>query len=424
VRVRKGKVAVATACGEGKRAGTLPALELYTGSRIKAVYNRSCDQPMFVLSSEYGLIPVEKEIACYNRIMDEKRAKELAPQVAQVLKNIEWLIYYRTGARKDYTDCIRQAASMSGTNLVLIGPRGRYLKRLDAIAKAIKAITSGEISALSEEPDLEIVASEINPVLSPNVVKDVTEFRKWQEIPGILIERGGELLAQPRSRIDFSRNIGADNLLNDLDNYPHAFVLACVMDRQMRAERAWLIPYEVSKELDGFEFRKLLLLDVNAIKEIFKRKSLHRFNEVMAHNFYLALQRIHTEYHDDASNIWKGNPKSATIVRRFLQFHGVGIKIASMAANILARDFKIPMADKLCIDISPDIQVRRVFIRLGLIDKNATNEELIYRARELNPEYPGIFDVSVWEIGRKWCRPRNPKCTECYLESRCLRIME
>ena len=62
-----------------------------------------------------------------------------------------------------------------------------------------------------------------------------------------------------------------------------------------------------------------------------------------------------------------------------------------MAANILARDFKILMADYICIDVSPDTYVKRVFKRLGFISKNASNYELIYSARELNPEYPGIF---------------------------------
>lgn len=171
------------------------------------------------------------------------------------------------------------------------------------------------------------------------------------------------------------------------------------MDRQIRAELAWLIPYKISKELGGFEFSRLLSLGLDRTKEIFTRKSLYRFSDTMAEKFYLAIQRIHESY-DDASNIWKGNPKSATVVRRFLQFQGVGIKIASMAANILARAFKTPMADKLYIDISPDVQVKRVFIRSGLIEENATNGELIYCARQFNPEYPGIFDLSAWEIGR------------------------
>jgi len=256
------------------------------------------------------------------------------------------------------------------------------------------------------------------------IVNDVNNFERWKEIPNMLVRQGERLLAQPYRKIEFTGNSKADDLLNDLKNYPHAFVSACVMDRQIKAERAWLIPYEISKEIGGPEFLRFLSLDLDRTKEIFTTKSLHRFNDTMAENFYLAMQRIHEKYKDDASNIWKGNPKSATVVQRLLQFRGVGIKIASMAANILARDFKIPMADKLCIDISPDVQVKRVFVRLGLIDENATTDELIYRARELNSEYPGIFDLSCWEIGRKWCRPKKPSCEECYLESYCPKFVE
>lgn len=239
------------------------------------------------------------------------------------------------------------------------------------------------------------------------------------KIVRILIDRGNELLKQPHKKVEFTGNSEADDLLNDLKRLPHAFVLACVMDRQIRAERAWLIPYQISQEIGGFELNRLLKLDLNALKSIFKRKSLHRFNDTMAENFYHAIRMIHDKYNDDASNIWKGNPRSASVVRKFLEFKGIGVKISTMAANILAREFKIPVQDKLCIDISPDVQVKRVFIRLGFISKEASNDELIYCARELHPEYPGIFDLSAWEIGRNWCRPHNPDCKSCYLNEDC-----
>jgi len=90
-----------------------------------------------------------------------------------------------------------------------------------------------------------------------------------------------------------------------------------------------------------------------------------------------------------------------------------------MAANILVRDFKIPVSDKYSIDISPDRQVRRTFERLGLIQERASNEMLIYTARELNPDYPGIFDLAAWEIGRSWCHPRSPECGKCYMQECC-----
>lgn len=242
------------------------------------------------------------------------------------------------------------------------------------------------------------------------------------KIVKILIQRGKELFNQPYKQIEFSKYPEADVLLNDLENYPHAFVLGCIMDRQIKAENAWLIPYKISQEIGGFEFSKLLMLKLSQIKRFFKTKNLHRFNEIMAKNFYLGVQKIHHDYNNDASNIWKNKPKSATVVRRFLEFKGVGIKIATMATNILARDFKIPMSNYNCIEISPDIHVKRVFRRLGFISRDATNDELIYAARELNPDYPGIFDLSCWYIGRNYCHQRKPDCRNCYLNKYCPKI--
>jgi endonuclease III len=242
-----------------------------------------------------------------------------------------------------------------------------------------------------------------------------------EKIINILIKKGNELFKQPYKNIEFTKNKESDKLLNNLKDFPHAFVLACVMDRQIKAERAWLIPYKISKEIGGFKISHLLRINQEEMKEIFQNNSLHRFNDIMSKSFYFAIQKIHNYYQDDASNIWKDNPRSATVVRRFLEFDGVGIKIATMAANVLARDFKIPMKDYINIDISPDVHVKRVFKRLGFISKDVSNDDLVYCARELNPMYPGIFDLSCWEIGRYLCRPIKPICEKCYLNDYCIK---
>ena len=243
-----------------------------------------------------------------------------------------------------------------------------------------------------------------------------------KRIIDILTQRGNVHRNQPYKRVEFTGNTGADDLLNDISRHPHAFVLGCVMDRQIKADRAWIIPYRFSCELKGFEFEKLLELEQDWIRDFFVQESLHRFPNRMADNFYRAIQTIDQKYQGNSSNIWADTPMSATVVRRFLEFKGVGPKIATMAANILVKIFKVAFADTTCIDISPDVQVRRVFARLGLVDEGTSIDEVIYRAKELNPEYPGIFDEVVWEIGEGLCRPSNPRCAECCLNEYCPRI--
>ena len=235
-----------------------------------------------------------------------------------------------------------------------------------------------------------------------------------------LVEHGKELFSAPKQLIQFTGNAKADSLLNDLENHPHAFVLACVMDRQIKAERAWLTPYLISQKIGGFSMESLGALSVEDVRRLMSEpEPLHRFVEKMAVNFYSVVQRIANVYNSNAASIWSDKPSSAEVVYRFLEFDGVGPKIASMAANILAREFKIPFADYYSIDISADVHIRRVFGRLGLCAGDATVEQVIYKARALYPDFPGMMDLPCWEIGRNWCKSRRPECSECFMNDLC-----
>lgn len=235
-----------------------------------------------------------------------------------------------------------------------------------------------------------------------------------------LVEHGEALFNAPKQLIQFTKVPEADILLNDLSHHPHAFVLACVMDRQIRAEKAWLISYKISEKLGGFSMADLRSLSRDAVGRLMSEpEPMHRFVDKMSGFFYLAVQRIDTQYSGYASHIWTGKPSSAEVVYRFLEFDGVGPKIGSMAANILAREFKIPFSDYYAIDISADVHVRRVFSRLGLCAADATVEQVIYKAKALHPEFPGIMDLPCWEIGRNWCKTRGPGCGRCYMRDLC-----
>ena len=240
------------------------------------------------------------------------------------------------------------------------------------------------------------------------------------DIRNILVEKGSELFNAPRTPTEFIGVPEADGLLNDLERTPHAFVLACVMDRQVKAEIAWLIPYRFKEKLGDFEFATLRALSLTDVQRLMTQPTpLHRFYSKMSRFFYQAIELLAEKYDGDASLMWEGTPSSATVVYRFLQIEGVGPKIATMAVNILTRNFKIPLSDYYSIDVSADVHVRRVFARLGLTEAGATNEQVVYRARALHPEFPGLLDWPLWEIGRRWCRPRQPNCLHCYMREVC-----
>lgn len=226
-----------------------------------------------------------------------------------------------------------------------------------------------------------------------------------------------------RETVHLVDNPEINAFLNDIEHYPHAYVLGCLMDCQMKSEKAFSIPWIVKELVGTFSIDSLAEFPEQHYQDLFLSNNLHRFSSDKAKVFFAAVQQIARQYEGDASRIWTGNPSSAAVVYRFLQFKGCGIKIATMATNILARQFKIPLSDYCSIDISPDVHIDRVLKRAGLINKGASREEIIYKAREMNPDFPGIIDFSCWEIGRQFCRPQNPLCEQCPIRSECMKLV-
>lgn len=245
------------------------------------------------------------------------------------------------------------------------------------------------------------------------------EDEAW--IRDTLIRKGEEFFDSPqREYVEFTGVGEADTFLNDIKGFPHAFVLGCIMDQQRKTELAWLIPFRFKQKLGDFKMETLASLSEREIQRLMsKPEPLHRFPDRMSRFFFLGVQRIAENYKSDASEMWAHHPSSAAVVYRFLEFDGVGPKIATMAANLLARDFKIRFADYYSIDISVDVHVKRVFARLGLTSKDASVEQIIFKARSLSPEFPGLLDSPTWEIGRTWCRPKHPICENCYMRGGC-----
>lgn len=200
------------------------------------------------------------------------------------------------------------------------------------------------------------------------------------------------------------------------------------MDRQIDADRAWQIPLKVAEELGSKSFDAFLSKDKEYYINLFNKKT-HRFNQTMGEYFYDAIELIHNKYNDDTRNIWKGNPNNAQVVCRFLEFNGVGIKIATIAANILSRDYKVAMTDMSAIDISPDRHVKRCMYRLGLVPErkghallDISETEIVYAEKAINPSFPGLMDLAFYYIGSKgYCENNGCDKENCLFGKICKR---
>lgn len=246
--------------------------------------------------------------------------------------------------------------------------------------------------------------------------------KNTKEILDILIEK-----SRNRTKEDIifvPTNINADNLIKDLTNYPHAFFFGCIFDRQIKAIKAWEMPYKLKQYLEieyglNFEF-ETLYLNKDKVYDWIINYSGHRFKKQIADCIINAFDILKYEYNGNASEIWITASSCKIVSYRFSRFKGIGQKISSMATNILVRDFKVDIPDKSFIDISFDVHIERIFSRVFYGNRKLDKDEIIWKARELNPEYPGIIDLPLWYLGEnKICSENEPSCYKCYLNKLC-----
>lgn len=234
----------------------------------------------------------------------------------------------------------------------------------------------------------------------------------------------------PKAQMAFSGDLNADKFVNEIDLYPHAFLIGCIFDRQVKAEVAWKAPYTMCQRIGRFDFDYLASIDEGGWLDVISKPSpLHRYVANMARNVFNSLSSVKSDYNGNAANIWlmpgwKGGAPSATeVMARFKALDGFGPKLSSMATNILARDFKVELSNLRGIDISVDTHVHRVFVRLGLSAPNADKDTIISLAREYYPDYPGALDLPIFEVGRSHCHPTAPDCDICPLLGLCARVI-
>jgi endonuclease III len=252
----------------------------------------------------------------------------------------------------------------------------------------------------------------------------VNEFNK--KIVKILLEKNLTLCDE----IEFvPNNKLANELLLNLTDYPHAFVFGCLMDRQIPAEKAWVIPYNLKQYLEqeyslSFEF-ETLYLNKDKVFDWIINYSGHRLKKEIAKDIMIALRIIKNKYNGNASEIWSCLNANETIsyetvMYRFKEFAGIGDNIAKMAINVLVRDLKISTLDKSAIDILVNRHIKRVFPRVFWGIDNVKDTEIINLARELYPDFPVALDYPLKYLStKKICTEKEPNCYKCYLNGLC-----
>lgn len=208
----------------------------------------------------------------------------------------------------------------------------------------------------------------------------------------------------------------------DPDKHPsqkdaNKFLLACILDYQIRAETAWANAARLSEEILGDPDDLWGTITSVSFEEWNSKRqeySLHRYPK--GHErVYTIGKRIVGQYDGDARSIWKNQSIEASLYR--LNDLGVGEQISKMTVGALV-DANILQGKA---DVKADIHVRRVLGRMLTGDEIPADrpQEAIDATRRMHPENPWLLDRPLYRLGKRVCIATNPKCPDCSMRAIC-----
>ena len=218
----------------------------------------------------------------------------------------------------------------------------------------------------------------------------------------------------------FSGNPKADALIESSAN---AFLLGVLFTQGIPAERAWSAPYELKVRLGTLDLAYLAENPAAVRAALQQAPMLHRFKETLPRWICSAAGRLIGDYRGGAERIWEPGSHVLQVTERLSAFDGIGRKKSVMAVEILMRHFGVVLEGCECGQVAYDVQVRRLFLRSGLVSVD-TREAIEAAAAAWCPEAPGTLDLPAWLVGRETCRPKAPLCDRCRLGAVCPRLVE
>lgn len=209
------------------------------------------------------------------------------------------------------------------------------------------------------------------------------------------------------------------------------FFVGVMLDQMQEADRAWkagkYMPKYYFNDTDDF-WQEIANTHLSTIKKICKGGydgqafALSVKVNCFPRNLKTAARKIVGEYKSDVRNIWNRIDAAHVdeIYNRFKEFEGIGDALAKMAQFILVRDYGIAggKESRKYLSVKPDVHLQRVLFRLGISEKK-TAASVNSNVDNLRLRSPADFDWAVWSIGREYCHPGNPDCSNCPLESVC-----
>jgi endonuclease III len=254
--------------------------------------------------------------------------------------------------------------------------------------------------------------------VQPSTASGTRPARPSGEVTGATAEEIIEAICEFSQSVPrFTTGLAAADDLVYSDGF--AFLLACCLDRGMRSEIIWRVPYYLKRELGHLELVRVARMSIEELRQTLGRlPEKLRYKHDAPYTISQLAEIIARDFGGRPESIWEGrSPRD--VIRTLRRIRGVDT-IANMAVNLLHRYLGVKFRfEELChIDVKPDVHVERVFQRTGLMDRAGRSVEI---ARRLKSSHPAALDLGSWEIGRRWCYAISPDHDRCPLSAICPR---
>jgi uncharacterized HhH-GPD family protein len=388
-------------CGRSKRDVPAPASDLFTsrGFNLRAAYAEQESDGWFVLSAEYGLVGPDEWISPYDLNLEDTTHAYRASWGAWAVARLNRIL----GSLNDVTVHVIAPATYADAIRVHLLHEGAM------VLEPLHGLRQGEqiawLASRVDDPEPDPVRAATQKAAVPSDVAIASALLAYRETT----------VGHSESRLDFTPLEAADRLLRD--NH-FAFLLGVIFDEGIKAERAWEAPYLLKQRLGHLDPARMRDSLPAVRAAVGQSPALHRYLELMPEALVSAAARVCDEYDGDVDRIWNDDPTAAAVDARLQRFRRIGPKKAAMAVEILVTNFGVNLTEHAGTNVAYDVHVRRVFLRAGLVDHDSF-AEVTAAGQRLHPERPGLLDLPTWLIGRRWCHPTHPQCSECALSDVC-----
>jgi DNA-3-methyladenine glycosylase I len=232
-----------------------------------------------------------------------------------------------------------------------------------------------------------------------------------KEIYTLIVESLKASVPDIEEKLDYYRNLNCQDWSdNDFFEVMARTIFTGIRDETV--EKRWPA---ITKAFSNFNVHKVAKYTEKDVQRLMENPKIIRHKQKIKATISNAkkMERIIEEY-GSFLNYINSFSSLETLIEKLQGYYGGFSWIGEVNVYEFTKELGLPF-------IKPDIQVRKVFLRLGLINKKASLKEIVEIGKNIAmtvKEKPAVVDWALWSFGNKICKAK-PECGKCRLTKIC-----